>query len=70
MGKAEHDDSGPRPGRLPAVHEVGKEVLVRTEPHLLDIRPGEEGGIDVDGVTRSGDQGGVARPDQGPHQVG
>ena len=42
----------------------------RVEAHVADVGPGEERGVDVDRVGRRRHQGGVARTDQHPHQVG
>jgi hypothetical protein len=70
VGERQHDHPGPGPGEAPGLLDVLEEVLVGADGDLADVGPGEQRPPDVDGVRRRGDQGGVARLEQHPHQVG
>ena len=79
VGERQHHHPGLRPGRLPRLHQVVEERLPRAAPGLVTrgvesdvahVGAGEQRGVDVDGVRRRRHQGGVARADQDPHQMG
>ena len=55
-----------RLGRRWARPSVASALL---QAHLADVGPGEQRGVDVDGVRRRGHQGAVAGTEQHPHEV-
>jgi hypothetical protein len=66
----QHRHPGLRPGVLPGLLHRGEELVAGAERDLGDVGPREERTPDVDRIRRRGDQRGVARLQEHPHEVG